>query len=59
MFYKSYEVDADPENSDDDGKRRVARASAVFNCARSMATQSPLPFRIWGLSLATRYSTPS
>lgn len=34
VFYKSYDVTPDAENSDDDGKRRVARASAVFNCAQ-------------------------
>ncbi len=34
VFYKSFEVTADPENSDDDGQRRVARTSAVFNCAQ-------------------------
>jgi antirestriction protein ArdC len=31
IFYKEYETDADPDNADDDGKRRVARASYVFN----------------------------
>ena len=34
VFYKSYEVEPLAENSDDDGKRRLARASAVFNCAQ-------------------------
>lgn len=34
IFYKEFEVDPDPEAADDDGKRRVARASAVFNCAQ-------------------------
>ena len=34
VFYKSFEVTADPENADDDGQRRVARTSAVFNCAQ-------------------------
>ena len=34
VFYKSFEVAADPENTDDDGQRRVARTSAVFNCAQ-------------------------
>lgn len=31
VFYRSYQADPDPANEDDDGKRRVARASAVFN----------------------------
>lgn len=34
VFYKSFEVTADPEQSEDDGQRRVARTSAVFNCAQ-------------------------
>ena len=34
IFYKEFEVDPDPDAADDDGKRRVARASAVFNCAQ-------------------------
>jgi antirestriction protein ArdC len=34
IFYKSYDVTPESENPDDDGKRRVARASAVFNCAQ-------------------------
>lgn len=31
IFYKEYEADPDPEDERDDGKRRVARASYVFN----------------------------
>lgn len=31
VFYKQYETSPDPESADDDGKRRVARASWVFN----------------------------
>lgn len=34
VFYKDYEVEPDSENPDDDGKRRVARASWVFNVAQ-------------------------
>jgi len=34
VFYKEFEVEPDPEATDDDGKRRVARASHVFNCAQ-------------------------
>lgn len=34
VFYKEYETDPDPDNSDDDGKRRVARASYVFNVSQ-------------------------
>ena len=31
VFYKDYDVEPDPSNDNDDGKRRVARASYVFN----------------------------
>jgi antirestriction protein ArdC len=31
VFYKEYDAEPDPGNADDDGKRRVARASYVFN----------------------------
>lgn len=34
VFYKEYETDPDPDNCDDDGKRRVARASYVFNASQ-------------------------
>ena len=34
VFYKQYDADPDPENPEDDGNRRVARASWVFNCAQ-------------------------
>ena len=34
VFYKSYDVTPETENFEDDGKRRVARASAVFNCVQ-------------------------
>lgn len=34
IFYKEIEVDADPDDASDDGKRRMARASFVFNCAQ-------------------------
>ncbi len=33
VFYKDYDVEPDPSNETDDGKRRVARASYVFNAA--------------------------
>ncbi len=33
IFYKEFEVDTDPGDDADDGKRRVARASRVFNAA--------------------------
>jgi antirestriction protein ArdC len=32
VFYKQYETEPDTERDDDDGKRRVAKASYVFNC---------------------------
>lgn len=34
IFYKEYETDPSPDNADDDGKRRVARASHVFNASQ-------------------------
>jgi antirestriction protein ArdC len=34
IFYKRYDTDPDPDDPADDGKRRVARASWVFNCAQ-------------------------
>lgn len=34
VFYKEYESEPDPQNADDNGKRRVARASNVFNASQ-------------------------
>ena len=34
IFYKQYTSEPDPDDEDDDGTRRVARASWVFNCAQ-------------------------
>jgi antirestriction protein ArdC len=34
IFYKQYDTAPDPDDPEDDGKRRVARASWVFNCAQ-------------------------
>lgn len=34
VFYKEYETEPAPENADHDGKRRVARASHVFNAGQ-------------------------
>lgn len=34
VFYKQYDTDPDPDDPEDDGKRRMARASWVFNCAQ-------------------------
>lgn len=34
VFYKSYETEPNPDQPDDDGKRRVAKASFVFNAAQ-------------------------
>ncbi len=34
VFYKSYETEPDAQKPDDDGKRRVAKASWVFNVAQ-------------------------
>jgi antirestriction protein ArdC len=34
VFYKEYDTEPDPDAEDDDGKRRFARASHVFNAAQ-------------------------
>jgi antirestriction protein ArdC len=34
IFFKEFEAEPDPGNAEDDGKRRVARASRVFNAAQ-------------------------
>lgn len=34
IFYKEFETDPDPTDADDTGKRRVARASFVFNASQ-------------------------
>lgn len=34
VFYKEFEAQPDPDNAEDDGKRRVARASYVFNASQ-------------------------
>jgi antirestriction protein ArdC len=34
VFYREFEVEANPDDQDDDGKRRVARASSVFNASQ-------------------------
>jgi antirestriction protein ArdC len=34
IFYKEYETEPEADNADDDGKRRVARASYVFNASQ-------------------------
>jgi antirestriction protein ArdC len=41
VFYKQYDTDPDPDDPEDDGKRRVARASWVFNCAQVEGYTSP------------------
>jgi antirestriction protein ArdC len=41
IFYKEYETDPDPANAEDDGKRRVARASYVFNAEQVEGYQHP------------------
>lgn len=41
IFYKEYEVDRDPNKADDDGKRRVAKASRVFNVAEVEGFEDP------------------
>lgn len=34
IFFKEYDADPNPDDADDDGKRRVARASYVFNASQ-------------------------
>lgn len=34
VFYKDYDIDPNPQDEGDDGRRRVARASWVFNAAQ-------------------------
>lgn len=41
IFYKQYGTDPDPQNADDTGVRRVARASRVFNVAQVDGYQLP------------------
>lgn len=43
VFYKEYETEPDPANDDDDGKRRVARASSVFNASQVDGYTMPDP----------------
>jgi antirestriction protein ArdC len=46
VFYREYDTDPDPEDASDDGKRRVARASWVFNAAQVHGFELPgLPDR--------------
>ena len=52
VFYKSYDVTPETDNSEDDGKRRVARESAVFNCAQ--VDGYPEPAAVPGLGAVTR-----
>jgi antirestriction protein ArdC len=41
IFYKEFEADPDPADEGDDGKRRVARASYVFNAEQVDGYQLP------------------
>jgi antirestriction protein ArdC len=41
IFYKEFETDPDPQAADDDGKRRFARASYVFNAAQVDGYEAP------------------
>ncbi len=43
IFYKQYDADPDPDDPEDDGTRRVARASFVFNCAQVEGYAPPQP----------------
>lgn len=42
VFYKEYETDPEPDNAEDTGKRRVARASYVFNASQVDGFEAPL-----------------
>lgn len=41
VFYKQYETDPNPDNADDNGQRRVARASFVFNASQVTGFEGP------------------
>jgi len=41
IFYKEYEAEPDPDNDADDGKRRLARASWVFNAEQVEGYELP------------------
>lgn len=43
VFYKEFQGDPDLKQIDDDGRRRVARASAVFNAAQVDGFKPPAP----------------
>ncbi len=43
VFYKEYETQPDPNTTDDDGKRRVARASYAFNAEQVDGFTPPPP----------------
>jgi antirestriction protein ArdC len=43
VFYKQYDADPNPDDPGDDGKRRVARASWVFNCDQVEGYVPPSP----------------
>src|SRR5690606_32725825 len=41
VFYKAYEADPNPDDDNDDGQRRVAKASWVFNVAQVDGYERP------------------
>ena len=41
IFYKEFDTEPRPDDADDDGKRRVARASYVFNASQVEGFTSP------------------
>lgn len=43
IFYKEFEVAPNPDDANDDGKRRVAKASRVFNVAEVDGFEAPEP----------------
>jgi antirestriction protein ArdC len=48
VFYKEFEAEPDPENEKDDGKRRMARASYVFNASQVDGYTLPEPAPLLG-----------
>ena len=61
VFYKEYETTPDPDDEDDTGKRRMARASYVFNAAQVDGFAGPDAPQLLGpiqrIEAADRYLT--
>jgi hypothetical protein len=57
IFYKEYETDADPDNADDDGKRRVTPAR-LMSSTQARSTASPCRQRRNGLGRSSASKLP-